>query len=92
MRYTFRNFLILAGWAVGLWFFFAVLTPVLEDHIPAWKRYNKIQEEQNLDSGALYYTNVPQTQEAEEATRRAVKEGMADRRKARMNAHEKMER
>lgn len=63
--------------------FFAILTPILENHIPAWKRYNQIQEEQNLDSGALYYSNVPQTQEAEETTRRAVKEGMAERRKAR---------
>lgn len=70
----------LAVWAVGLWFFFAIFTPVLENQIPAWKRYNQIQEEQNLDSGALYYTNVPQTQEAAERTRAAVKAGMAERR------------
>jgi len=75
--------MLIAIWGLGLWFFFAVFTPFLEDKIPAWKRYNQIQEEQNLDSGALYYTNVPQTQEAEEVTRRAVKEGMAERRKAR---------
>ncbi len=81
MRITFRSLLLMAMWGVGLWFFFAIFTPFLEGHIPAWKRYNQIQEEQNLDSGALYYTNVPQTQEAEEATRRAVKEGMAERRK-----------
>lgn len=75
-----RNVIVLAVWSLGLWFFFAILTPILEDHIPAWKRYNQIQEEQGLDSGALYYSNVPQTQEAEEATRRAVSEGMAIRR------------
>lgn len=80
MHMTLRNILILCLWALGLWFFFAVFTPFLEDRIPAWKNYNKVQEEQDLDSGALYYTNVPQTQEAEEATRRAVKEGMALRR------------
>lgn len=79
-----RNLLILGIWGVGLWFFFAILTPIMEDHIPAWKRYNQIQEEQNLDSGALYYSNVPQTQEAEEATRRAVREGMAERRRMKM--------
>lgn len=83
MRLSFRNLVLLAAWAVGLWFFFAILTPIMEEHIPAWKRYNQIQEEQNLDSGAIYYTNVPQTQEAEEAARRAVKEGMAERRKTR---------
>lgn len=84
MGKTARNIVKLACWAIGLWFFFAILTPVLEDHIPAWKRYNQIQEEQNLDSGALYYYNVPQTQEAEMETRRAVREGMAARRDARM--------
>lgn len=77
-----KSILKLLAWAVGLWFFFAILTPFLEDRIPAWKRYNEIQKEQNLDSGALYYTNVPQVQEAEENTRRAVKEGMAIRREA----------
>lgn len=78
-----RGLLLLAAWGAGLWFFFAILTPVLEDHIPAWKRYNQIQEEQGLDSGALYYSNVPQTQEAEEKTRAAVASGMAARRDAR---------
>ncbi len=77
-----KNILKLLLYALGCWFFFAVFTPFLEDHIPAWKRYNQIQEEQNLDSGALYYTNVPQIQEAEEQTRRAVREGMAIRREA----------
>lgn len=86
MSKTAVNIFKLVCWALGLWFFFAILTPVMEDHILAWKRYNRIQEEQNLDSGALYYSNVPQTQEAEETTRRAVREGMADRRNAIMKA------
>lgn len=81
MSHLCKGLLWIAVWATGLWFFFAILTPILEDHIPAWKRYNRIQEEQNLDSGALYYSNVPQTQEAEETTRRAVREGMAERRR-----------
>lgn len=79
-----RGLCLLALWGAGLWFFFAVLTPVLEDRIPAWKRYNQIQEEKGLDSGALYYTNVPQTQEAEERTRAAVQAGMRERREARL--------
>ena len=82
MAKVLKSILKLLAWAAGLWFFFAIFTPFLEDHIPAWKRYNEIQKEQNLDSGSLYYTNVPQTQEAEENTRRAVKEGMAKRREA----------
>lgn len=74
-----RNVLKLVCICFCLWFFFAVLTPFMEDRIPAWKRYNRIQEEQGLDSGALYYSNVPQTQEAEINMRRAVREGMDER-------------
>lgn len=80
-----KKCLVLLCICVGLWFFFSVITPFMEDRIPAWKRYNRIQEEQGLDSGALYYSNVPQTQEAEEAMRRAIKETMEERRKARMS-------
>lgn len=76
-----KNIIKLVVICICLWFFFAILTPVLEDHIPAWKRYNTIQEEQDLNSGALYYSDVPQTQEAEEVTRRAVREGMEERRR-----------
>lgn len=83
MRISWHSIILLSAWAVGLWLFFAILTPALENHIPAWKRYNQIQEEQGLDSGALYYSNVPQTQEAEEATRAAVKAGMTERRERR---------
>ncbi len=79
MTRTLKGVFWLAIWCVGLWFFFWVFTPILENQIPAWKRYNQIQEEQGLDSGALYYTNVPQTQEAEARTRAAVTAGMAER-------------
>lgn len=70
-----------------LWIFFAVIGPYMTNSIPAWKRYNQIQEEQNLDSGALYYSNVPQTQEAAERTRKAVQEGMRIRREARQRGN-----
>lgn len=83
MRKTLRGFFLLACWGVGLWFFFAIVTPILEDQFPAWKRYNQIQEEYGLDSGALYYSNVPQTGAAELTTRHAVARGMAERRAAR---------
>lgn len=86
MRRPMRGLFILALWGIGLWIFFAILTPILEDQIPAWKRYNQIQEEQGLDSGALYYSNVPQTQEAEARTREAVKAGMSERRQAKMRS------
>lgn len=86
MRLSLKNLLSLLAICLGLWFFFACLTPIMEDRIPAWKRYNQISEEQGLDSGALYYSNVPQTQEAEMVTRAAVKAGMEQRRKAAINA------
>lgn len=84
MSPTGRNLIILGFWCIGLWFFFAVFTPFLENYIPAWKRFNQIQEEQGLDTGALYYSNVPQTEEAEQAMREAVRKGMEARRKAKM--------
>ncbi len=74
-----RGWFKLALWAIGLWFFFAVFTPAVEPLIPAWQRYNQLQEAQNHDSGALYYTNVPVTSEAEAHLRQAVKEGMQQR-------------
>lgn len=83
----FKKLLNLAFVIACLWLFFAVIGPYITNNIPAWKRYNQIQEEQNLDSGALYYSNVPQTQEAAERTRQAVKEGMRIRREARQSAN-----
>lgn len=80
MSRTLQNWLKLFAWAVALWFFFAVITPRLVALFPAWQRYYAVQEKYNLDSGALYYTNVPVTQEAEEAMRAAVHEGMEERR------------
>ena len=67
-------------WGVSLWVFFAVITPRLVALSPAWQHYDRDQEENGLDSGALYYTNVPVVQSAEEAMKRAVKAGMAERR------------
>lgn len=71
--------------ALALWAFFALFTPVLESHIPAWREYNRIQDEQGLDSGALYYSNVPQTQEAEERMRAAIEGAMRERLEKRLN-------
>lgn len=63
-----------------LWFFFAIFTPYFESFFPAWQKYNRIQEEQNLDSGALYYSNVPQTFDAEIHLREAMQKVMEERR------------
>lgn len=68
----------LGVWILGLWFFFAVLTPRIEALSPSWQAYNATQEKYDLDSGALYYTNVPVTQEAEMHVREAVRKGMKD--------------
>lgn len=89
MGKTINNIIKICLLGLGVWFFCAIITPFLEDHIPALKQYNKIQDEQNLDSGALYYTNVPQVQEAEENTRRATREAMRERREALTHKQEK---
>lgn len=74
-----RKVLKLALWSLGLWIFFAVLTPRMLALSTAWQRYDMVQEENSLDSGALYYTNVPVTGEAVEAVGKAVREGMRER-------------
>ena len=68
-------------WGVGLWVFFALVTPRLV-----------ALEEHGLDSGALYYTNVPVVQSAEEAMKRAVKAGMAERRELAIAERREVER
>lgn len=84
MSRAWRNSLKLVCWAISLWLFFAVITPRLVALSPSWQRYDAVQEQYGLDSGALYYSNVPVTQDAESATREAVREGMIQRRAAAM--------
>lgn len=77
-----RSWLHLAGWAVSLWVFFGFIGPRLVTLSPSWQRYCQVQEEQGLDSGALYYTDVPVSLECERANRAAVMKAL-ERRRAR---------
>ncbi|MBO4313494.1 MAG: hypothetical protein J5838_04305 [Desulfovibrio sp.] len=77
-----RNLLKLAAISCGLWFFFSVLTPRMVSVCPNWQRYGAVQEENGLDSGALYYSDVPVTLASEEHVRQAVREGMAERQRS----------
>lgn len=81
----------LCCWIGGLWLFFVVLGPWLFSLSPAWQRYDAVQEEHNIHSGAIYYSDVPVTQEAEEATRKAVREGMDTRMQRRLDARRNAE-
>ena len=74
-----RNLLKMGSWALALWLFFAVLTPRRVALSPAWQHYDAVQEQYGLDSGALYYSDVPVTQEAADAVGRAVRAGMQER-------------
>jgi hypothetical protein len=71
-----RKVLKLGCWIVGLWLFFAVVTPWFYDRSPAWQRYYQVQEENDLHSGAVYYCDVPVTLESELHVRESVREGM----------------
>ena len=78
-----RNaWLRLAGYALVLWGFFGFVGPWMVSMIPAWQRYCDVQEAQGLDSGALYYTDVPVSLECERANRAAVEAAMNRRRAA----------
>ena len=78
-----RNaWLRLVGYALVLWGFFGFVGPRMVSMIPAWQRYCDVQESQGLDSGALYYTDVPVSLECERANRAAVEAAMNRRRAA----------
>lgn len=84
-----RAILRLCCWIGGLLLFFGVLGPWLFSLSPAWQRYDAVQEEHNIHSGAIYYSDVPVTQDCEEATRKAVREGMAARMQRRQESRQK---
>ena len=82
-----KNLIKLGIIGFGLWFFFAIFTPWFENFFPAWQRYNRIAEEKGLDSGALYYSNVPVYQDAEEHLREATRQAMEERRQKYKNGN-----
>ncbi len=47
-----------------IWIFFWVVTPYITSRSPAMTRYINVQDEYNLKSSALYYTDVPVTLDA----------------------------
>ncbi|MCR4667099.1 MAG: hypothetical protein K5657_07375 [Desulfovibrio sp.] len=64
----------------GIFFlFFTYLSPILFSLVPAWQRFVAVQDEIGVASGALYYTDVAVTQDAEAHVREAVRLGMEER-------------
>lgn len=86
MTGTFKKIFKLFCIGFGLWFFFAVFTPFFVSFFPSWQKYNQVQEEMGLDSGALYYSNIPNILDAELHMREAISKGMQDRREKRLEA------
>lgn len=72
----------LAGYALALWGFFGFVGPWIISAIPAWRQYCEVQDAHGLNSGAIFYTDVPVSQEAELANRAAVEAAMSRRRAA----------
>jgi hypothetical protein len=63
----------LAACMAFIWFFFWVFTPFLVGRWSALERYGAVQEEHNIRSGALYYTDVPVTAQAERDIRDTIR-------------------
>ena len=79
-----RTIFRLCCWIGGLWLFFGVIGPWLFSLSPAWQRFDAVQEEYGIHSGAIFYSDVPVTQDAAAAMREAVREGMAKRMERRL--------
>ena len=77
-----QKILVTVFWFLGLCAFFAVGSPYMDKIIPGWSRFNEIQEVHGVDNANLYYTDLPIIQDAEAASRAAVREGMQARREA----------
>ena len=68
-----RRLLHLAAGLFAIWLFLWVLTPIIVSHIPALARYGDVALENNIQPGALYYTDVPVSAEAEQNNRDTVR-------------------
>ena len=77
-----QKILVMAFWLLGLGAFFIVGSPYMDKLMPGWARFNEIQEVHGVDNANLYYTDLPIIQDAEAASRAAVREGMQARREA----------
>lgn len=77
-----RSWLRLVGYALALWGFFGFVGPKMISMIPAWRQYCEVQDAYGLNSGAIFYTDVPVSLEAELANRAAVEAAMSRRRAA----------
>ena len=78
-------------WIGGLSLFFGVIGPWLFSLFPAWQRFDAVQEEYGIHSGAIFYSDVPVTQEAAANLQNAVREGMAVRMQRRLEDRQKAE-
>lgn len=65
--------------SIGLYLFFTVASPLLFTISDSWQRFIAVQDEIGVTSGALYYTDVAVTQDAEAHVREAVRLGMQER-------------
>ncbi|MBQ7738964.1 MAG: hypothetical protein IJT59_04865 [Desulfovibrionaceae bacterium] len=74
-----RNWYKLIVISLGLIVFFNIVSPFLFSLSESWQRFIAVQDDTGATSGALYYTDVPITQDAEAHIRSAVKAGMAER-------------
>lgn len=73
MKSKVHAWLTLGTSAVMLWFFFAIVSPWLISYSSAWQRFIAVQDEYNIHSGAIFYTDVPTSAPAEAASRAAVR-------------------
>ena len=58
---------------LAIWLFLWVLTPIIVAHWPAMARYGEVAQEYNITPGALYYTDVPVSADAERNNRDTVR-------------------
>ncbi len=68
-----------------LYLFFAYVGPFMISLSPTWQGLIRELDEHDVEGGALFYTEVPFIEDAEDHVRAAVEEGMRIRRENSQN-------
>lgn len=61
------------------WFVLGIAIPWVYDVVPVMRYSRDQQQKYGIEAGAIYYTDVPVTLDAEMASRKAVQEAIARR-------------
>lgn len=64
-RPTAKGFIKLGLAVLGLWFFVFYAGPAIINTVPGWKQLADAADRNDINTGAIFYTDIPLSHEAE---------------------------